>query len=254
MKKLLAVLSVGALAALVAPATAQAQSLNDIPEVGPQICTEWQNQLDAFAQQAQDAGTPFAELHAGAQQLHDAACGTDDGGGDEPAPPDDGGDANPLCGPLETIAAGAEGQPSPGPEFAAGLREVAAAIGCPAPDGDEPPSDDGGEEPGPHCTALAEIITGFEENGAPPELISGFEQIAEGAGCTTDEGGGGDDDTTTTTAPPTDDDTEVAGETQAAQTGGGTATPATGGGLLAGGIGLGLVGLVAVGRRFFTGV
>lgn len=253
MKKLLAVLSVGALAALITPTAAHAQSLNDIPEVGPQICTEWQNQLDEFEGQAQDAGTPFAELHAGAQQLHDAACGSDDGGGDEPAPPDDGGDdANPLCEPLEQIAAGAEEQPSPGPEFAAGLREIAAAIGCPAPDGDEPPSDDGGEEPGPHCTVLAEIITGMQENEAPAELISGFQQIHDGAGCATDEGGGGDDDdTTTTTAPPGDDDTEVAGAIEAAQTGGGTATPATGGGLLAGSIGLGLVGLASVGRRFF---
>lgn len=250
MKKLLAVLSVGALAALIAPTTAHAQSLNDIPEAGPQICTEWQNQLDAFAQQAQDAGTPFAELHAGAQELHDAACA----GGDEEPPaeePDDGGDdANPLCGPLEQIAAGAEGQPSPGPEFAAGLREIAAAIGCPAPDGDEPPSDDGGEEPGPHCQIFAEIIAGMEENEAPAELIDGFQQIADGAGCAAEET---PDPTTTTTAPAgdDDDDTEVGGETETAQTGGGTATPATGGGLLAGGIGLGLVGLASAGRRFF---
>lgn len=253
MKKLLAVLSAGALAALITPTAAHAQSLNDVPEVGPQICTEWQNQLDEFEGQAQDAGTPFAELHAGAQQLHDAACGSGDGG-DDPEPPDDGGgDANPLCEPLEQIAAGAEEQPSPGPEFAAGLREIAAAIGCPAPGGDEPPSDDGGEEPGPHCTIFAEIIAGMEENEAPPELIDGFQQLSDGAGCATTTT---TSSSTTTTAPAGDDDTgdddtEVAGEIRAAQTGGGTATPATGGGLLAGGIGLGLVGLASVARRLF---
>lgn len=251
MKKLLAVLSVGALAALVAPTTAHAQSLNDIPEVGPEICAQWQAMLDEFGPQA--AGTPFEPLVDGFQQLHDAACG----GGEEEPPaeePDDGeGDANPLCDPLEQIAAGMEEGGAPA-EMSDGVRQIAAGMGCPAPEGgDEPPSDDGDEEAGPHCTVLAEIIAGMEEGGAPAEMIDGFQQIHDGAGCAAGEGDG--DTTTTTTAPPTgdddDDDIEVGGETEVAQTGGGTATPATGGGLLAGGIGLGLIGLATVSRRFF---
>ncbi len=243
MKKLLAVLSVGALAALVAPATAHAQSLNEIPEIGPEICTQWQAMIDEFEPQA--AGTPFEALVDGFQQLHDSACA----GGEEPPAdePDGGDDANPLCDPLEQIAAGMEENSAPA-EMSDGVRQIAAGIGCPAP-GDEPPSDDGDEEPGPHCTVLAEIIAGMEENEAPAEMIDGFQQIHDGAGCTTAT------TTTTTTAPAgdddDDDDTEVGGETEAAQTGGGTATPATGGGLLAGGGGLGLLGLAALGRRFF---
>ncbi len=199
MKRFLAVLSVGALAALVAPTTAHAQSIRDIPEAGDAIC----DGIATFIDEAAGGGAP-AELTDGLQQIHDAVCS----GGEDP--PDEG---------------------------------------------------DGGESAGPHCDVFTEVISGLGGAGAPAELTDGIQSIADGAGCTADDGGGdGNDTTTTTTAPTGDDDdddegddTEVAGETETAGTGtgGGTALPATGGGLIAGGAGLGLLGLAALGRRFF---
>lgn len=197
MRRLLAILSVGALAALVVPTTAGAQSIRDIPEAGDAVC----DGIETLIGEAGGGGAPD-ELTGGLQQIHDAACGA----------------------------------------------------------GEAPDDDDGDESAGPHCDVFDAVISGLGDAGAPAEVTGGIQQLADAAGCTSGSGGGGGD-TTTTTAPSGDDDTttttggddtttEVAGATGTGGAGG-TPLPVTGGGLLAGGAGFGLLALAGLVRRFF---
>lgn len=97
------------------------------------------------------------------------------------------------------------------------------------------------------CSSFDSVLTEFEEGGGEA-IAEPVRETLEDLGCVFPEG-----DTTPTTAPPGggDDDTtpttiaQVAGE----QSG---PLPVTGGGLLVGGAGLGLVGLAALARRLFT--
>lgn len=182
--------------ALVAAPQAQAQSQEE-------LCAGFQDMIDMGT----EAGTPFAEIAAVGQELKDAFCDGDGGGGGEDG---DGG------------------------------------------------GDEGGEEPNPLCAAIDEILTQFEDNDAPEEMTSPLREL-HSAGCAASEDDPEDGeqtenttpDTTTTTAPPTTTTTAAVAGVTAAQTG--TPLPATGGGLLAAGLGGGsLLALAALVRRLLA--